>query len=92
MSRVLDFEVTTDIDNIPDGAVCIVEYTKSKDEEEKQADEILSHGLPCAIISNEAPGRNKNGYYHNAVVGNFCDLFVHNRYIFIIFDFICYIL
>ena len=67
MSRVLDFEVTTDIDNIPDGAVCIVEYTKSKDEEENQADEILSHGLPCAIISNEAPGRNKNGYYHNAV-------------------------
>lgn len=73
MSRVLDFEVTTDIDNIPDGAVCIVEYTKSKDEEEKQADEILSHGLPCAIISNEAPGRNKNGYYHNAVGINTTD-------------------
>lgn len=73
MSRVLDFEVTTDIDNIPDGAVCIVEYTKSKDEEEKQADEILSHGLPCAIISNEAPGRNRNGYYHNAVGVNTTD-------------------
>lgn len=73
MSRVLDFEVTTDIDNISDGAVCIVEYTKSKDEEEKQADEILSHGLPCAIISNEAPGRNKNGYYHNAVGVNTTD-------------------
>ncbi len=73
MSRVLDFEVTTDIDNIPDGTVCIVEYTKSKDEEEKQADEILSHGLPCAIISNEAPGRNKNGYYHNAVGVNTTD-------------------
>lgn len=73
MSRVLDFEVTTDIDNIPDGAVCIVEYTKSKNEEEKQADEILSHGLPCAIISNEAPGRNKNGYYHNAVGINTTD-------------------
>lgn len=73
MSRVLDFEVTTDLDNIPDGAVCIVEYTKSKDEEEKQADEILSHGLPCAIISNEAPGRNKNGYYHNAVGVNTTD-------------------
>ena len=73
MSRVLDFEVTTDIDNIPDGAVCIVEYTKSKDEEEKQADEILSHGLPCAIISNEAPGRNKTGYYHNAVGVNTTD-------------------
>lgn len=73
MSRVLDFEVTTDIDNIPDGAVCIVEYTKSKGEEEKQADEILSHGLPCAIISNEAPGRNKNGYYHNAVGVNTTD-------------------
>lgn len=73
MSRVLDFEVTTDIDNIPDGAVCVVEYTKSKDEEEAQADEILSHGLPCAIISNEAPGRNKNGYYHNAVGVNTTD-------------------
>ena len=57
MSRVLDFEVTTDIDNIPDGAVCIVEYTKSKDEAEKQADEILSHLYPltkyrtcCSIL------------------------------------------
>lgn len=67
MSNVLSFDVTDDIDNIPDNTVCVVEFTKELDEADKQADEILSHGKPCAIISNEAPGRNKNGYYHNAI-------------------------
>lgn len=67
ISRVLDFDVTTDLDNIGDNEACIVEFTKSCDEENQQAEEILSHGLPCAVITNEAPGRNKNGYYHNAV-------------------------
>lgn len=67
MSRVLDFNITTDIDNISENTVCIVEFTKLLDDAEKQSDEILSHGLPCAVITNEAPGRNRNGYYHNAV-------------------------
>ncbi|MGN0523760.1 MAG: DUF4392 domain-containing protein [Eubacterium sp.] len=74
MSRVLDFDTTTDIDNIGDNQVCIVEFTKNDDEADSQADEILSHGLPCAIITNEAPGRNKNGYYHNAVGVNTTDV------------------
>ncbi|MFR3420146.1 MAG: 5-oxoprolinase subunit PxpB [Eubacterium sp.] len=30
--------------------------------------------MPCAVISNEAPGRNKNGYYHNAVGVNTTDI------------------
>lgn len=67
MSNVLSFDVTDDIDNIPDNTVCVVEFTKELDEADEQAEEILSHGKPCAIISNEAPGRNKNGYYHNAI-------------------------
>ncbi|MGN0458534.1 MAG: DUF4392 domain-containing protein [Eubacterium sp.] len=67
MSRVLDFEMTTDIDNIGDNEVCVVEFTKSLEDAQLQAEEILSHGHPCAVISNEAPGRNKNGYYHNAI-------------------------
>ena len=67
MSNVLSFKITEDIDNIPDNTVCVVEFTKDFDEAEKQADEILFHGKPCAIITNEAPGRNENGYYHNAV-------------------------
>ncbi len=67
MSRVLDFDVTTDIDNIGDNEVCVVEFTKIIQEAGSQADEILSHGKPCAVITNEAPGRNRNGYYHNAV-------------------------
>lgn len=74
MSKVLGFDVTTDIDNIGDNEACIVEFTKSMDEASVQADEILSHGLPCAVISNEAPGRNKNGYYHNAVGVNTTDV------------------
>lgn len=67
ISNVLSFAITNDLDNIADNTVCVIEFTKELDEAEEQADEILSHGLPCVIISNEAPGRNKNGYYHNAV-------------------------
>lgn len=74
MSRVLDFGISYDLDNIGNNEICIVEYTKSNEEELTQAEEILSHGLPCAIISNEAPGRNKNGYYHNAVGVNTSDV------------------
>lgn len=67
MSNVLSFKTTTDIDKIEDNTVCMVEFTKIIEEADSQAEEILSHGLPCAVISNEAPGRNRNGYYHNAV-------------------------
>ena len=74
MSEVLGVDVTYDIDNIPDNTICIVTFTKDKAKEAEQTAEILSHGLPCAIISNEAPGRNKNGYYHNAVGVNTTDV------------------
>lgn len=67
MSRVLDFQISYDLDDIGDNTVCVVEFTKNLDDAETQSEEILSHGLPCAVISNEAPGRNRNGYYHNAV-------------------------
>ncbi len=74
MSEVLGVDITYDIDNIPDNTICIVSFTKDKSKEEEQTQEILSHGLPCAVISNEAPGRNKNGYYHNAVGVNTTDI------------------
>ena len=74
MSEVLGVDITYDIDNIPDNTICIVSFTKDKNKEEEQTQEILSHGLPCAVISNEAPGRNKNGYYHNAVGVNTTDI------------------
>ena len=74
ISNVLYFKTTDDIDNIEDNTVCIVEFTKKDDEAEAQCDEILSHSKPCAVVSIEAPGRNKNGYYHNAVGVNTSDL------------------
>lgn len=67
ISNVLSFKITDDLDNIGENTVCVVEFTKELEKAEEQAREILSHGTPCAVISNEAPGRNKNGYYHNAV-------------------------
>lgn len=73
ISNVLSFKTTTDIDNIGENTVCMIEFTKNPDEAEAQADEILSHSKPCAVISNEAPGRNRNGYYHNAVGINTSD-------------------
>lgn len=74
MSTVLDMAVTDDIDNIGENTVCVVPFTKNDSEAEAQADEILSHGKPCVCFSNEAPGRNKNGYYHNAVGVNTTDV------------------
>lgn len=66
MSKILSMNVTHDIDNIGENTVCVIEFTKDDSIAQAQAEEILSHGDPCAIITNEAPGRNKNGYYHNA--------------------------
>lgn len=74
MSKVLGVDITDDLDNIGDNAICVIPFTKDKEEAEKQADEILSHGKPCVCFSNEAPGRNKNGYYHNAVGVNTTDV------------------
>ncbi len=67
ISNVLDFAVTDDIDDKSENTVTYVIFTKEREEAPIQAKEILSHGKPCAAISIEAPGRNKNGYYHNAV-------------------------
>lgn len=67
MSRVLDFDVCYDMDNIPENTVCVVEFSKDLEKAKEQTEEILSHGLPCAIITNEAPGGNNNGCFHNAV-------------------------
>ena len=74
MSEVLGVNITYDIDNIPDNTICIISFTKDKNKENEETAELLSHGLPCAVISNEAPGRNKNGYYHNAVGVNTTDV------------------
>ncbi|MGN0521141.1 MAG: DUF4392 domain-containing protein [Eubacterium sp.] len=67
MSIELGFDTCEKIEDIKENTVCMLTFTKELDKAEAQSDEILSHGRPCAIITNEAPGRNKNGYYHNAV-------------------------
>ena len=63
MSEVLGVNITYDIDNIPDNTICIISFTKDKNKENEETAELLSHGLPCAVISNEAPGRNKKKVY-----------------------------
>ncbi len=67
IGNVLFYRTTDNPNEIAENTVCITEFTKNDDEAEAQAEEILLHGKPCAVISIEAPGRNKNGYYHNAV-------------------------
>lgn len=44
-----------------------VVFTKSFDEAEGMADDMISAELPKAVISIEAPGRNANNVYHNAI-------------------------
>ncbi|MFW2487333.1 DUF4392 domain-containing protein [Clostridium chromiireducens] len=48
-------------------SISAVAFTKDVNEAEKQADEIISKGLPGAVISIECPGANSVGTYHNAV-------------------------
>lgn len=74
MSEVLDMNITNNIDKIGENTVCVVPFTCDDSKAEAQADEILAHGKPCVCFSNEAPGRNKNGYYHNAVGVNTTDV------------------
>ena len=74
MSKVLSLNVSYDLDCSEPGTIIAVPFTLNDEEAGKQADEILSHGKPCAVISNEAPGRNKNGYYHNATGLNTTDI------------------
>jgi len=48
-------------------SISAVSFTKDVNEAAKQADEIISKGLPSAVISIECPGANSIGTYHNAV-------------------------
>ncbi len=73
MSKVLGMQIVNDIDSIGENTVCVIHFTKNKDDAPKQADEILSHGKPCVCFTNEAPGGNKNGYFHNATGVNTTD-------------------
>ncbi len=47
-------------------SLCAVSFTKNDDEAEAQSESLMKSGMPCAVITNEAPGRNKFGAYHNA--------------------------
>ena len=44
-----------------------IPFTKDFSKAEAQADEIISKGLPSAVISIECPGANSKGVYHNSV-------------------------
>ena len=66
MAPVLSLDVSENLSCSEKNTIIIVPFTTDDSAAEKQAEEILSYGKPCAVISNEAPGRNKNGYYHNA--------------------------
>jgi hypothetical protein len=44
-----------------------ISFSKNESEAELQAEELISKGLPSAVISIECPGANEKGVYHNAV-------------------------
>ena len=44
----------------------VISFTKDEALAEKCADEILSRGVPDAVIAIECPGKNAKGVYHNA--------------------------
>ena len=59
-------KVAESIGLMPYDTVGIVPFTKDKLCAEKCADEIISKGIPDAVIAIECPGENANGVYHNA--------------------------
>lgn len=48
-------------------SLAAIAFTKDVQEAPKQADQIISKGLPSAVISIECPGANSKGVYHNAI-------------------------
>lgn len=47
-------------------SVSVIPFTKDKDRAAECADEIISQGVPDAVIAVECPGENEKGVYHNA--------------------------
>jgi hypothetical protein len=47
-------------------SMAVIPFTKDAEKAPALADEIISQGMPSAVISIECPGANKNGKYHNA--------------------------
>lgn len=72
LARVLGFHLYDTVEEARayPFSMCAVVFTKSDEKADRQAEELLSHGLPSVIITNEAPGRNACGEYHNAVGKN----------------------
>lgn len=69
LASVVGLHLYEDIDELKEFPVSmgVVTFTKEIEEAGKQADEIISHGTPSAVISIEAPGMNEVGVYHNAI-------------------------
>ena len=55
-------------------SLAAVAFTKDAGKAAAQAEEILSHGLPAALVSTEAAGANRLGVYHNSVGENITEL------------------
>lgn len=72
MSRVIGLHLYDTIEemNAHPVSMAFIPFTKDKDKAEALADEIISKGMPKAVIANEFPGANGVGEYHNAVGKN----------------------
>lgn len=55
-------------------SVAAVPFTDKTEEAKAQTDELLSCGIPKAVVSIECPGANEKGIYHNATGLNVTDL------------------
>lgn len=72
LARVLGFHLYDSIEEAKEYpfSMAVVCFTKDDDEAVSQTEELLKYGVPSAVITNEAPGRNAKGEYHNAVGKN----------------------
>lgn len=69
MSACVGLHLFEDIDTLREIPVSmgVIYFTKDADKAAFQADEIIAAAKPVAVITNECPGANEIGVYHNAV-------------------------
>ena len=68
LSAVAGIHCYTDIEDVKKYPISMaaVTFTKDAAEAEAQAERMLGHGVPAAVVAIEAPGANEKGVYHNA--------------------------
>lgn len=84
MSSVVGLHLYETIEELKEYPISmgLITFTKDPEKAEDMANELISLGMPSAVIANECPGANKLGRYHNATGKNITELEAKNDILF----------